>query len=132
MGKYPVPTYHAACCGGAVMNLTNSHAACCSAAGRPLRIHVDAPPTMLPPALAAGGLGKYPVPIWNFPPDPVSKPRSTAVESNVIAVCPAAKARWVSDVLRPGFVATPSFTILAHQSRIRVPASPWLDRKSVV
>ena len=107
------------------MNFTYSHAACCSVAGRPARIHTDAPPTMLPPFLALGGFGKYPVPSWKRPPMPVSTLFSAAVESHVIAVCPAANARWLAAVGRPGFVATPFFTMPAHHSRIRGPSSSW-------
>ncbi|MNP43119.1 hypothetical protein D3C76_1369190 [compost metagenome] len=112
-----------ACVAGSAKNLMNSQAPCCSSGDLLFIIHKLAPPTTTPPSLEPSGLGKNPVPTSNLPSEALTIPRREAVESRVIAICPAAKAFFVSSVLRPRLMSVLSSSICFHQVRIETPAS---------
>ncbi|MNN66693.1 hypothetical protein D3C81_1822840 [compost metagenome] len=63
------------------------------------------------------------MPTSNLPAAASTIPRREAVESSVIATCPARKAFFVSSVLRPRFTADLVSTRSFHQERVLRPAS---------
>ncbi|MOA01364.1 hypothetical protein D3C78_1207700 [compost metagenome] len=101
----------------------NSHAAFCSSSDLLFKIHKLAPPTITPPSPASLAFGRKPVPTSNLPATESTIPRSEAVESKVIAICPAANAFFVSSVLRPKLSAFLLSTSSFHQVNVLSPVS---------